>query len=241
MEVDRIRTEYERRSREIAAERYDPASLGQAFLRLTRERLVLSQLAAHNVPPFASLKVLDIGCGSGQWLMDFETWGVPRENLAGIDLIESRVEVASARLAPVRNGSGGIDLAGADIRVGNAEELPWPSDAFDVVVQSMAVSSILSQSMRARVTSEMRRVLHPRGVIVWFDFAVRHPLNARIAPVSRAELRTLFPGYRQQLQRRCLLPPLARRLAPRSYVAATLLESMRVLNPHLLGLLTPKV
>jgi ubiquinone/menaquinone biosynthesis C-methylase UbiE len=237
-EAGRIRAEYERRALEISAERYNPASPGQTFLRQTRERLILAQLAEQNLPPFPCLRVADIGCGSGQWLVDFETWGAQRGNLAGIDLIDARVRAAAARLAPACRGRE-PRTPGADIRVGDASELPWPSGSFDVVVQSMAISSILSPSMRSRVASEMCRVLHPDGVVVWFDFAVRHPLNPGIAPISRAELRVLFPGFNQHLHRRCLLPPLARRLAPWSYLAATLLESMRVLNPHFLGLLIP--
>ena len=59
-------------------------------------------------------RILEVGCGRGARLLDFERWGAKRGHLAGIDLIESFVEAARAR------------VPGADVRQGDAAGLPWP-------------------------------------------------------------------------------------------------------------------
>jgi SAM-dependent methyltransferase len=61
-------------------------------------------------------RVLDVGCGSGEFLAHVMELGA---SAAGIDPAEGMVEIARA--------------TGADVRHGDGEELPWPDDAFDVV------------------------------------------------------------------------------------------------------------
>jgi hypothetical protein len=55
--------------------------------------------------------------------------------------------------------------------------------------------------------------------------------------IRRRELQSLFPGFQLRLRRVTLAPPLARLIAPRSALAALVLEDVRLLNTHYLGLL----
>src|SRR4051794_17861525 len=100
-EADRIRAEYARRSADIPNERYSPASSAQMFMRQTRERAVVRLLRDAGVVPLSGRRILDVGCGDGQWLADFETWGAERTLLAGIDLLPDRVASAQRRLGAV--------------------------------------------------------------------------------------------------------------------------------------------
>ena len=175
--------------------------------------------------PLAGRRVLDVGCGSGQGLADFETWGASRDHLAGIDLLPDRVAAASAR------------LAGADLRVGDASALPWEPGSFDVVFQGTMFSSILDASMKAAVAREMTRVLAPGGAIAWYDFFVDNPRNRAVRGIGRRELASLFPGFELRLRRVTLAPPLARRVAPRLPLLALAAEELRVLNTHYAGVL----
>jgi SAM-dependent methyltransferase len=226
-EADRIAAEYARRDASIPADRYSAALPAPLVLRQSRERAVLAALRRAGMVPLAGREILDVGCGGGQWLADFETWGADRARLAGIDLIPGRVEAARARLTP-----------GADVRQGDAGELPWPDGRFDVVLQSMLFSSVLEASMRTAIAGEMMRVLAPGGVIVWNDFFVDNPRNRAVRGVRRAEIASLFPGFRVDRRRITLAAPIARRLAPRSELAAIVLEALRVLNTHYLCVLT---
>jgi ubiquinone/menaquinone biosynthesis C-methylase UbiE len=233
-EVERITEEYARRKRELPTDFYSPALPVNLFHRQTRERAVLSMLSRQRALPLGDKRILDVGCGTGQWLVDFETWGASRGNLAGIDLLPERVAASCARLAPLRNDDGTIVAAGADIREGNAAELPWRDREFDLVFHSMMFSSILDASMRREVALEMIRVLAPGGIILWYDFFVDNPRNPNVRGVGADEVHALFPGFTMRARRITLLPPLARRLVPVSRLAAEVLTALRLLNTHLL-------
>jgi len=235
-EVGRIVEEYRRRAVEIPAQRYSPASFAQVFQRQTREWHTLCLLDEAEALPLAGKRVLDIGCGSGAWLAEFEGWGVPRERLYGIDLLDERVTAARRRLGCLAGPEGAS--AGADIRRGDATALPWVSESFDIVTQSMVFSSILDPAMRRGVASEMARVAAPSGVIVWYDFALTNPHNPHLRRVTRSELRRLFPGFEVASVRTTLAQPLTRRFVRHARAAAVFLEHLRFLNSHTLALLT---
>jgi SAM-dependent methyltransferase len=195
------------------------------LLRQGRERALLALLRAEGMLPLADRRILEVGCGSGQWLADFETWGARRERLAGIDLVPERVAAARAR------------LPGADVREGDAAGLPWDDGSFDVVLQSTVFSSILDPAMRSRVAAAMAAALAPGGVIVWYDFFVGNPRNRAVRGIRRREIAALFPGFAMRRRRVSLAAPLARAVAPRSMTAAIALDGLRLLDTHHLAAL----
>jgi SAM-dependent methyltransferase len=225
-EADRIAAEYARRDASIPRERYWPAAPAQVFVRQSRERALLSVLRRAGMLPLGGRRILDVGCGTGQWLVDFETWGAERDRLAGMDLLPDRIAAARARVTP-----------GADLREGDASRLPWPSSYFEIVVQSTVFSSVLDTATRQTLAAEMARVLAPAGVIIWSDFFVNSPRNSAVRGVRRREIAEMFPGFHIELRRITLAPPLARAVAPRSQLAATAIEALRVFNTHYLGVL----
>lgn len=182
-------------------------------------------------------RVLEVGCGRGDWLADLEAWGVRREQLAAIDIDPVRARETQARFAPWRGEGGEVLAPGADIRIGDASRLPWPDGSFDLVMQSTVFSSILQFEMRQAIAAEMVRVLRPGGAILWYDFLVNNPWNSNVRGVRAGEIQALFPGYQARLKRITLAPPLARRLVPLSWLAATALERLVLLNTHYIGLL----
>jgi SAM-dependent methyltransferase len=236
-EADRIVREYERRRSELPRGRYTITRPENLFIRQARERVLIRLLARSGRLPLADARILDVGCGGGQLLVDFETWGASRGNLAGIDLIPDRVERARARLCAERDEHGAVVAPGAEIVAGDASELPWADGSFDLVCQGMVFSSVLDEEMRLAVAREMARVLAPGGAVVWYDFFVDNPSNPNVRGVRAGEVAALFPGFRMRRRRVTLLPPLSRRLTPRSRLAAELLHELRVLNTHLLALL----
>jgi ubiquinone/menaquinone biosynthesis C-methylase UbiE len=225
-EAERIRAEYERRAGEIADARYSPADPAALFIRQTVERASLSALRRAGLLPLTGRRIADVGCGGGQWLVDFETWGADRELLAGIDLVEERAEACGAR------------LPGADVHAGDASALPWADRSFDIVLQSMLMSSVLDPAMRAAVSAEMARVLAPGGSILWYDFFVDNPRNASVRGIARRELGELFEGFEIDWRRTTLAPPLVRALVPRGASAlAGALQSLRLLDTHAIAVL----
>jgi SAM-dependent methyltransferase len=224
-EIERIRREYARRERQIPADFYALDRPANLFARHGQERALRWGLEGAGLLPLAGRRLLEVGCGDSGWLSLLETLGASRQSLAGIDLDEGRIERARER------------FPGADLRVGNAAELSWPDGHFDAVVQSTVFSSILDDDLQRQVAAEMARVLCPGGAVVWYDFFVNNPKNPNVRGVGRRRIQALFPGLALRSRRVTLAPPLARRLVPVSWTAATVLEALRFLNTHHLAVL----
>jgi SAM-dependent methyltransferase len=224
-EAERIIDEYARRAAEIPPGRYEPTSRAELLMQQSKERAAVDLLAKAGALPLSGRRVLEVGCGEGGWLPRLESWGARRADLAGIDLLEADVQRARARMPE------------ADLRVGDASQLPWEDASRDIVVQSTVFSSILDPAMRRGVASEMARVLSPGGAILWFDFFMDNPRNRNVRGVRRSEIEALFPGLRLTTRRVILAPPLTRALSRFSWIAVEALEALRALNTHYMAVL----
>lgn len=236
-EIERIRREYQRRSLETPPDFYSRSKPANLFAVQQRARCCLSLLEKAGILPLREKRILDVGCGVGGWLADLESWGAQRANLAGIDLNESFVLKARRRLCEQRDEQGSLVAPGADIRLGDASHLPWTDASFDIVLQSTMFTSILDDGMKHAVAAEMMRVLKPGALIVWYDFLCNNPSNPNVRGVGKREIKALFPGCKVQLWRITLAPPLARRLVSWAWIPALLLEKLRFLNSHYLGMI----
>lgn len=234
-EAARILDEYERREREVPSGFYSLMNPAILFAHQERFRHVVKLLARERLD-MSTLRILDVGCGAGDWLAEFESLGVPRSNLAGIDLFPSRVRISQARFAAFCKSGGEIVEAGADIRAGDASVLPWPAESFDIVCQSTVFSSILDMNMRQSIAREMARVLRYDGRILWYDLRVDNPRNRKVRGVSRKEIAHLFPDFDIKIARITLAPPLARIVVPKSWSGAHFLRMIKLLNTHYVGL-----
>lgn len=227
-ELERIRAEYARRSREVPDDFYAFSTPANLFLRQGQERGLLEVLREGGYVPLTDRRVLDLGCGHGTWLTTFRSLGAQEPNLAGIDLDPARIEQTK------------VDHPRADLRAGSATALPWPDASFDLVWQSTVFTSILDEGVQRAIAAEMRRVLKPGGAIAWLDFVVNNPRNRQVKGVSVKQMKALFPGCDVTLRKVTLAPPLARRVVPLSWTLAFLLEQLRVLNTHAVALIRPK-
>lgn len=92
--------------------------------------------------------VLDVGCGSGEFLRTLEQWGA---DPTGIDP------------AP-----GMVALAGPRARIGDFDQLPWPNDTFDVVT---AINALQFADDTLDALAEAKRVTVPGGAIAIANWA----------------------------------------------------------------------
>ena len=227
-EQARILAEYERRERTLPPDFYACYHPANLFIRQAEEAAVLQSLHQSGLAPLQPYRLLDVGCGIGEWLGVFQKFGAQVSNLAGIELGEARL-LEAKKIYP-----------DADLRVGNATRLPWPNESFDVVFQATVFTSILDSPMKEAVAAEMRRVLKPSGVILWLDFQYNNPRNSQVKGIGAREIRRLFPGCQVTTRRIVLAPPLARRVVPWSWKLATLLELLNVFNTHLIAVIRPE-
>lgn len=193
-------------------------------LRQERDRAVLRLLARHVKSSLAGQRILDAGCGTGQWIRQFVEWGARPEYIVGIDVLPDRIGAARRMCAP-----------GVQLRVESAARIASRDAAFDIVVQSTVLSSILDDAAQRAVARELLRVLKPDGILVWYDLRVGNPHNPNVMGIGRRRLRRLFEGCEIRIRRITLAPPLARLLAGRSTLLLQLAGAVPLLRTHYVG------
>lgn len=107
--------------------------------------------------PREGTRVIDVGCGTGKQLERFLTTGCA---VAGVD--NSPAMLGRARVALGDR---------ADLRLADAQLLPFPDASFDIVTATLVLHELTPQA-RVAVGREMRRVLTADGSIVIVDFHV---------------------------------------------------------------------
>jgi SAM-dependent methyltransferase len=225
LERQRILAEYRRREKTTPPDLYAPWQPANLLMVTERRRLAAQMLHEAGVFPGPGHQCLEIGCGALGWLGELIAWGVREVDLHGIELDRTRGEQAQAVL-PM-----------AEILIGDATDLPWISHKFKLVVVSTVFTSILNQDVRRMVADEITRVLAPGGALLWYDCAVNNPRNPNLSKVHRSELVRLFPKLKGKIRTVTLAPPLARLVAPRNWLLASLLGSVPLLRTHLLAVL----
>jgi ubiquinone/menaquinone biosynthesis C-methylase UbiE len=225
LERFRLQAEYQRREREISDDLYAPWQPAEMLARGGRKRMAATLLHRAGAFPGPGVQCLEIGFGTLGWLGELISWGVRETDIHGIEL------------DPLRAKRARHSLPKSDLRNGDASALPWPNNSFHLVVVSTVLSSILDQEVRCLVASEAARVIAPGGVLLWYDFAYNNPRNPNVRKVDRSELIRLFPQLAGTIVSLTLAPPVARLVAPKSWLLATLLESVPFLRTHLLAVL----
>lgn len=224
-EASRILAENLRRETQSPPHRYalwEPSTL---FVNGERRMLAGMMLHKAGVFPHAESKCLEIGFGRMGWLGDLISWGASESQISGLELDPARVTDAR-RVLPH-----------ADLRAGDAVDLPWEDESFDLVVVSLVFTSILSQEVRRLIADNVTRVLRPGGALLWYDFRVDNPRNRNVKGIRRAEILDLFPGLKGDVRSLTLAPPLSRAIVPVSRVFATLLSAIPFLRTHLLAVM----
>ena len=122
-EIDRIKEVYESRSIPDLKERgylWHPCNPVSVYYRQAQERALISLINKY-ILQLETIRFLDIGCGTGNFLRFMLSLGAVPENLHGIDLIPLRIERAR-KFSP----------AELDLQVGNAMSLPFPDFKFKI-------------------------------------------------------------------------------------------------------------
>jgi SAM-dependent methyltransferase len=220
-EIDSIKERYERR-KSLPRNLYSLFNPGNIFILQQRERDILRLLDKYGMNPLADRRILDVGCGSGGELRRFIEFGASPGNLFGIDLLPDRIARAK-ELNPL-----------IDLRRGNAEELPYEDENFDIVMQFTIFTSILDDTMKMNIAQEMLRVLRPDGIILWYDFYISKPTNPDVKGIGKQEIKKLFPNCSYHFKRVTLVPPLSRIIAPYSLLLCYLLGMIPFLCTHYL-------
>ena len=174
--------------------------------------------------------LLEVGCGIGTDLVRFARGGA---RVTGVDLSATAIDLARRNFAL-------HDLVPDDLRVENAEVLPFDSDRFDVVYAHGVVQYTADP---ARLVRECHRVLRPGGTAIFMVYnrvswlnalskVMKVPLEHEDAPVLRKfsidEFRALlapFPNVRIIPERRPGVPT-------REVITEGLVAAVRAFGAH---------
>jgi len=111
-------------------------------------------------------RLLDVGCGSGEFCALADGRGAA---VSGIDAGGGMIRIAHRRL-PL-----------ADLRVGEAERLPWDANSFDVVT---AFNSLQFADDFLTALGEMRRAARPGGLVAVCNWGRRE--DCELKPIFDA-------------------------------------------------------
>lgn len=221
-DLERLRAEYAEREHRLAgSDIYSPFNPANLFIIQQRQRAVLKLLRRHGFNSLGKRRILELGCGRGDVLVEYLGYGANPKHLHGTDLLLHRLNDAHTRLPH-------LSLTCAD-----GQHLPYADGVFDLVLQYTIFSSVLDEKIKIKLAREMLRVLKPNGMILWYDFWF-NPINKQTRGIRPAEIRLLFPACTLEFHRITLAPPLARRLASISWLACSVLEKIKVFNTHYL-------
>jgi SAM-dependent methyltransferase len=134
--------------------------------------------ALEQCPVAGHMAVLDVGCGTGTMLERFGRGGC---ELWGIDASPAMLARARARLGP-----------SARLHCGDAEQMPFADDRFDVVTCTMMLHE-LAASARDAVMREAIRVVRRDGRLLLVDYTAR-PARSVLGLLHRAAIVVIERG-----------------------------------------------
>jgi len=161
----------------------------------------------------SNIRVVDVGCGKGEFLRALIEWGASPSKIIGTEFLEDRLEIARMRSpSAIDYHLGGLDFL--------------EQSGIDLAVTNTVFSSILDAEDRQELAQEMWRIVAPGGWIMVFDFRYNNPSNPDVHKVTKSELQQLWNGSRHQYTTLLLAPPLARKIIPISPLFGEILAKL---------------
>jgi ubiquinone/menaquinone biosynthesis C-methylase UbiE len=140
-------------------------------------------------------RVLDLGCGRGAVLLSVAKRLTSGRGF-GVDLWR-RLDQSGNSVDAIR---GNADAEGVAARVtpltADMMALPFPADAFDVIVSSIAIHNIRGSRGRERAIDEAVRVLRPGGRLLVADLSHTGTHAKRLVELGMADVGRRSLGWR---------------------------------------------
>jgi len=204
---------------------YSPLDYQYFYSRQERERILLKLFRKLQLVPGEN-SLLEIGCGSGQKLLEMILLGFSPDKLMGIDLLNNKIEHARNLLPSSLN-----------LVCGDACQMDFGNQTFDIVYQSMAFTSILDKKFQEKLAAKMWYLLKCGGYILWYDFIYNNPKNSDVAGIPLKCIHKLFPEGIITKKHVTLAPPIGRFVTKFHPTMYTLLNSFPFLHTHVLCLI----
>jgi len=116
-------------------------------------------------------RVLDVGCGHGLMLLGAAK-KLTTGRAVGIDLWQKQDQAGNSREATLENAAREGVAARVELLDGDARQMPFEKETFDIILSSWALHNIYDVAGRRRALEEIVRVLKPGGRVLITD--IRH-------------------------------------------------------------------
>jgi len=135
--------------------------------RLSLQHALLESVMSDLIPQGTTLPllrdVLDLACGSGEWVVQFAE-KYPGVHVVGIDLDEERIEVARQAIFTAGSDNNGYPNNAEFLSMDVLKPLQFPDASFDYI-NGRLLFSFMPKDAWGHVLNECYRVLRPGGII----------------------------------------------------------------------------
>lgn len=125
------------------------------------------------------LKILDVGCGKGDYLMHWFNWGFDIKNLYGIDILEECIK------------NGQSQYPNFNLSCSDASEMDFDDVFFDIVFENCIFLQITDNELAEKIASQMLRVVKKGGFIIISDWRYGRNKKEHLA-MNKKRLTRLF-------------------------------------------------
>lgn len=139
-------------------------------------------------------KVLDVGCGRGL-VLNAAARRLVRGKATGIDIWNQQDQSGNSPDATRANARMEGVADRVEIVDGDARNMPFADNDFDIVVSSLAIHNISGSEERNRALSEIMRVLKPGGRFAILDFQHVGEYAAAFERLGALEVRITGPHW----------------------------------------------
>jgi len=148
-------------------------------------------------------RVLDVGCGHGLMLLGAAK-KLTTGRAVGIDLWQKKDQAGNSRGATLENAAREGVRERVELVDGDARQMPFEKESFDVILSSWALHNIYDAPGRRRALEEIVRVLKPGGRVLITD--IRHAQEYADEFRSRGlkEVKVSAPTFIFVIPSRCL-------------------------------------
>lgn len=198
-EKKRIQNVYKDYMNPQYSKKWSNVNIGNRYMRTEIIKL-LSEILTSPRNNLSDKKILEIGCAGGDIIQLLIDLGAEEKNISGIDIRQNRLKDCK-KIFPK-----------SKINYMDARKLNFDDNSFDVITVFTFFSSLLNENYQNEVSSELIRVLKPKGIIVYYDFRYDNPFNPNVIGINKNKLMCFFKNMSIDINLITLIPPLARSL-----------------------------
>jgi ubiquinone/menaquinone biosynthesis C-methylase UbiE len=142
-----------------------PSPESKSVIRLSEHTVHKALL--DEIMPVEGKRILDVGCGNGDTVLEIARHVGPNGKAVGIDFSPEGIAVAKKKAIEL-----GLEKI-TEFRVADAEELPFEDNYFDAVISECVVCLTPNKQ---KALNEKARVLKPDGKLVMHDVISKAPM-----------------------------------------------------------------